>query len=70
MMQYGGVRRSGSCRFGCDGMPVPDDPAWVLENDDQGCPVWKHPNDYFYLGGTSSSEVSYCGGVPTDSGAD
>lgn len=45
-MRYGG---HGSCGYLCDGMPLPSDPGWKIEQDDLGCDVWVNenaPKDY------------------------
>ncbi len=36
-MRFGG---HGSCGASCDGMPLPDDPGWKIEQDELGCDVW------------------------------
>jgi hypothetical protein len=41
-MAYGGWQASEeTCHdFTCDGMPLPDDPSWVVRPDEHGCPRW------------------------------
>src|SRR5262249_16710984 len=59
-MAYGGARKSWGCSAACDGMPVPSDPGWRLENDTAGCPVWTHPYDSMSKGGTMNPQTRYC----------
>ena len=57
-MYYGGTKTDGVCPRTCDGMPWPNDPAWRLIEDENGCKVWT----------SEGSTGSRCGQLPEDAG--
>lgn len=57
-MRYGGTKLNAACPTVCDGMPQPQDPAWRLVEDENGCRVWS----------SEGSTGPRCGQPPPDAG--